>query len=237
MIECVKYPVRERRWADALALVRTVNASSRPGPTTKLEGILERIEANLLILTGDRAGFARHVKTILGRARAENDTTLSGELAWVCAVAMNAEVDPATTVELAKDTIAKRPLDEVWWHLPQASGLLRAGHHESAIRALDDVIRISPSWDSATSDLLRAIAHHHLGHEAEATHWLAVSTRKMVAPSGSESVWSAWALDFVQDALSHEVLYQEAVELILDPAFPANPFNQGPQTRSRRRSD
>ena len=46
----------------------------------------------------------------------------------------------------------------------------------------------------------------------------------MVAPSGSESVWSAWALEFVQDALSHEVLYQEAVRLILDPGFPANSF-------------
>ena len=51
---------------------------------------------------------------------------------------------------------------------------------------------------------------------------------KMVAPSGSESVWSAWALAFVQDALSHEALHKEAVELILDPAFPPNPFDPGP---------
>ena len=127
VIECIKYPVLERRWADALALVRAVNASSRRGPTTRLESTLERIEANLLILTGDRAGFARHVKTILGRPRAENETTLAGELAWVCALATKAEVDPETTVELAKDTIAKRPLEEVWWHLPQIAGLVRAG--------------------------------------------------------------------------------------------------------------
>ena len=144
VIECIKYPVLERRWADALALVRAVNASSRRGPTTRLESILERIEANLLILTGDRAGFARHVKTILGRARAENETTLAGELAWVCALATKAEVDPETTVELARDTIAKRPLEEVWWHLPQIAGLLRAGRFESAMRALDDVAPHQP---------------------------------------------------------------------------------------------
>jgi hypothetical protein len=75
------------------------------------------------------------------------------------------------------------------------------------------------------NDVLRALALHHLGREAEARHHLAVASRKKTAPEGSGSMWSVWAGRFVQDALSYETLEHEAVQRILDPTFPADPFD------------
>jgi hypothetical protein len=73
--------------------------------------------------------------------------------------------------------------------------------------------------------VLRALALHHLGRAADALHDLSVASRMKAAPEGSGSMWSVWASRFVQDALSYETLEHEAVELILDPAFPADPFD------------
>ena len=127
VIECIKYPVLERRRADALALVRAVNASSRRGPTTRLESTLERIEANLLILTGDRGGLRSPCQNHPGAGTRRERDDACRRVGLGLRLATKAEVEPETTVELAKDTIAKRPLEEVWWHLPQIAGLVRAG--------------------------------------------------------------------------------------------------------------
>lgn len=224
VIECMKKPVLERRWKDALALLRAYEPSSRGGPTTGLEGVLERIEANLLILNGDRAGFARHARTIVGRTRDKEASMLPSDLAYACGLAPLDTVAPDLILSLAGETITRRPTEEVWWHLPKILGLVRAQQYESAARVIDEIEQIHPGWDSPTYDILRAIVQHHLGHEAEARRWLVIATRKMAAQSPSGSAWSVLAGQFVQDALSYETLHQEAVELILDPAFPADPF-------------
>ncbi len=102
------------------------------------------------------------------------------------------------------------------------------GVTRAALRALDDVLRINRGWDLATNDIVRAIAHHHLGHDDEARRWLAIATRKMVTSSPSGLNWSQWVRDYLHNALAHETLHQEAIELILDPAFPADPFQPVP---------
>jgi hypothetical protein len=225
VIDCLKRPGMERRWRDAQALVRAYRPSQRTGPTTIWEAVLERIEANLMILTGDRAAFPRYVRTIAGRDRDRTSETLPGELAFICALAPQDAVAPEVIIPMAEETIARRPQNEVWWQIPRICGMIRSGRYESALRALDDVLRIVPDWNSCMNDVLRALALHHLGREAEARHYLAVASRKSAAPEGSGSMWSVWAGRYVQDALSYETLEHEAVQQILDPTFPADPFD------------
>jgi serine/threonine-protein kinase len=224
VMDCLKRPAMERRWQDAQALVRAYRPAERTGPTTIWEAVLERIEANLMILTGDRAAFSRYARTIAGRDRDRTSETLPGELAFLCTLAQQDAVAPEVIISMANETIARRPQNEVWWQIPRICGMIRAGQYEGALRTLDDVLRIVPGWNVRMNDVLRALALHHLGREAEARHFLSVATRKAAAPVGSGSMWLVEAGRYVHDALSYTTLEHEAVRLIFDPAFPADPF-------------
>ncbi len=226
VIDCLKKPVRERRWSEARSLIRAYNPSHRAGATTVLEAVLERIEASLMILCGEGPAFTLYARTIVDRPRVENHDTLAGELALACNLAPQDSVPAATILRLAEETIARRPPSEVWWRTPRICGLIRAGQYENAIQALDDVLRMAPEWSSATNDVLRAMAHHQLGHAGLARDCLGTGIRKMSAPAASGSAWTAWAGEYVQDALLHETLTQEAVSLIYDPVFPRDPFGK-----------
>jgi hypothetical protein len=102
---------------------------------------------------------------------------------------------------------------------------LRAGRPEEALRRIEAADRTPSARYPARPliDLVAAIAHHRLGHAAEARRLYDESLGWFRAQEGEPLGW--WPNIYAADALTYEALRREAEALIVyDPAFPADPF-------------
>jgi tetratricopeptide (TPR) repeat protein len=95
------------------------------------------------------------------------------------------------------------------------AALYRAGQFEQAIRRLEEGIRKRGSESLPQDCTFLALAHHQLGHHAEAHAWL--DRLRTYEPNGSDGAY--W------NELEIRLLRREAEAAILyDPIFPTDPF-------------
>jgi tetratricopeptide (TPR) repeat protein len=94
------------------------------------------------------------------------------------------------------------------------AALYRVGQLEKAIRPLEEDIRRIGGEGPPKDWAFLAMAHQRLGHNEEARRWLGKLAR--LTPSNDP--------DRFWDDLEIEVLRREAEGLVLDGAFPADPF-------------
>jgi WD40 repeat protein/tRNA A-37 threonylcarbamoyl transferase component Bud32 len=91
--------------------------------------------------------------------------------AVLCALAPNTLADPKVPLRVAEEMARKRPAD----YIAQAAlgaCLCRAGQWDKAVEQHGKAVAVHGQGGTAFDWLFLAMAHHHLGHAAEARTWL-----------------------------------------------------------------
>jgi WD40 repeat protein/tetratricopeptide (TPR) repeat protein len=151
-------------------------------------------------------------------------------IAWACVLLPDAGADPARLVQLAERAALDAPKNRDSL-LVRGAALCRASKWAEAVAVLNDALAASRSaqvpaessersspqaFDGTNYEMLYlAIAHHHLGHAAEARQWLDKGTRWMEearlpkTENGADNPNYHWAR-----RVAHEVLRAEAERLL-----------------------
>jgi tetratricopeptide (TPR) repeat protein len=173
-----------------------------------------------LLAMGDRAGLRRTCSDLLALFGATNNHFTANSVAWSCVLAPDAVADREAPVRLAELAVNAAPEAQKPMYLNTlGAALYRAGRFEASIRRLEEGIRKQRGESSPQDWAFVALAHHQLGHRAEALRWL----DRFRTYRGSESPNAVW------DELEIRLLRREAEALIrFDPIFPADPFAPTP---------
>jgi tetratricopeptide (TPR) repeat protein len=184
---------------------------------------LPRLRALLLLESGDRAGWRDACAALLDRFGGTIDPRAAREVARAWALAPGPAGDPATPLRLAdvavgldKDPFGAGAADaKVDAVTTLGAALYRAGRPEEAIGRLEEAIRARGKAGSPRDWAFLALAHHRLGHRAEARGWL----DRVREHRPSEDPARFW------DEVEIRLLRSEAEAVVLyDPAFPDHPF-------------
>jgi WD40 repeat protein/serine/threonine protein kinase/tetratricopeptide (TPR) repeat protein len=184
---------------------------------------LPRLRALLLLESGDRAGWRDACTALLDRFGGTIDPWAAREVARAWALAPGPAGDPAAPLRLAdlaigldKDPFGAGAADAKAEAVTTLGAALhRAGRSDQAIGRLEEAIRARGGAGSPRDWAFLALAHHRLGHRAEARRWL----DRLREHRPSEDPARFW------DELEIRLLRSEAEAVILfDPAFPDDPF-------------
>ena len=118
------------------------------------------------LAAGEEEAFRRICASMLQRfAEASSNDVL--DVTWICALCPNAVPDPSELVLIQEKAISNQGGGRV-----NLSVLYRAERFEETIQRANDVIS-APNYRAAvTTRFYLAMAHHRLGHAAEARKWL-----------------------------------------------------------------
>jgi WD40 repeat protein/serine/threonine protein kinase/tetratricopeptide (TPR) repeat protein len=175
-----------------------------------------------LLAAGDRVGWERAIAGLLDRFPGPMHPAWgdADAVAWTCALAPYPLADPAVPVRLAEEAI--RNATEYGFSF-EGRGFLntlgavlyRAGRFDDAIRCLEEAIQSRSGASEPQDCAFLAMAHHRLGHRAEARRWI----ERLRDHQPSADPIRFW------DELEIRVLRSEAEAVVLyDPSFPHDPF-------------
>jgi tetratricopeptide (TPR) repeat protein len=177
-----------------------------------------------LLATGDREGHRKVCATALERLSRSTDRD-AFEVARAYALAPGDVDNLAVARRLAKHGLEGQP-DAGWTLYTMGLVHYRSGEHEQAILIINEACNSNNKWHAdVLYSIVLAMAHHQLGHTAEALRCLekAHDTRgdqaRDIKPGEVISSNTPW-----WDRADYQVLLREADELILDSAFPDDPF-------------
>jgi tetratricopeptide (TPR) repeat protein len=177
------------------------------------------------LLAGDRDGNRRTCAEV--RERFDRTDVADRDLAArACLAAPDAGSDPAPLLRMAEAGVAKDLKSNALFTLGLAH--YRAGQYEAAIRRLDESIAADPRWVAMPQGwAVLAMAHHRLGHAAEARRWLA----KAHDTSGDAARDVKPGRIFIDSApnwmrAEFLILRREADALIRDDGWPTDPFRR-----------
>jgi len=177
-----------------------------------------------LLLTNDRAGYRRACAATVQQFGRSTARTL-GEAGRSCLISPEALDDlsvPRRLAELAED----RQTRPHWWLYVQGLAHYRACQYEQAVECLTKSMEVGRTWKAVALNWpVLAMAHHRLGHAAEARRYLAKAhdTRGDSARGIKRGEVMSSQADWF-DRAEFQFLLREAEELILRSAFPDDPF-------------
>jgi tetratricopeptide (TPR) repeat protein len=180
---------------------------------------LPRLRALVLLESGDRAGRRDACAALLARFDGTIDGRSAGEVARAWALAPGPGGDPAAPLRLVEVAVGidEDPGAKADAVTTLGAMLYRAGRPAEAIGRLEEAFRARGGVDSPRDWAFLALAHHRLGHRAEARRWLD-RLREHRPSEDPERFW---------DELEVRLLRSEAEALILyDPEFPDDPFSR-----------
>ena len=124
------------------------------------------------------------------------------------------------------ETELSRDSSHPWLHYVLGLADFRAGRYETAVNDLEESLKLGTGWVAAPLNYpVLAMAHRRLGHEDEARRWLEKAHgRRGDAALGLKPGESIRSSAVWWDRLEFWLLLREADALILDAAFPADPF-------------
>jgi tetratricopeptide (TPR) repeat protein len=127
--------------------------------------------AALLLLSGDRAGYARACARMIEKCGKEPDLR-AYHVARACTLAPDSVTDAAQPGRLAESEL--KASAATFWSLTQRAALhYRAGRFTEAVPLLEKSLRAEPlSGRAVLNWLWLALAHQRLGKAAEAQRWL-----------------------------------------------------------------
>jgi eukaryotic-like serine/threonine-protein kinase len=155
----------------------------------------------------DQAGYRRVVRALLAAAGPTSSRATADVLAWTGSVGAVEAETVASILKLAERAVAELPpgvtqgRHEILNTLGAA--LYRAGRYQDSVDRLNEGIAVGGGPGLAQDWIFLAMAHHRLGHAAEARLWLA-----KVPPRDLEGSPFSW------DALEVDVLRREAQAII-----------------------
>ena len=209
---------RAGRIAQAIACYDEANRRGDPGTD-----VLSRLGL-MHLLNGDRPSYQAVCRRLIAHAGAGDPPAVaSNNIAWSCAVGPDALEDYRRPIQLAESSVASRPEPN---RLNTLGAILyRAGEFSAAIEKLERSVAIHGAGGTAYDAVFLAMAHHRLGHPAEAREWL----RRAGAPASTgmhkpdESGPSSWI-----PRLELELLRREASALLDPPASSKGPLRPSP---------
>jgi tetratricopeptide (TPR) repeat protein len=184
--------------------------------------------ACLALRAGDAAAYRSACEVITKRFSERQGFWVLGYLTWACVLADGAAGDPSTAVKRAKAMTSDAKewqLHMDWQYHLLGLAHYRAGQFAEAIAATNKSEALGLNWPAHFLNWpVLAMAHHRLGHTAEARQWLEKSTQEwrrlspvvrspdgpMVLPSSS----GHWTV-FWHDWPTFEILLREASVLIM----------------------
>jgi eukaryotic-like serine/threonine-protein kinase len=184
---------------------------------------LRQAQIRALLAANDVAGARRACEDLLKRSA---NAILSGSwttnlafgntVVWPCALTPDAVADPGVPVRLAEDALKLHAVTEREGSdrlRILGAALYRAGRFAEAIRTLEESHRGRGDGGDPQGFAFLALAHHRLGHRAEARRWL----DKLAAYRPKETGDLSW------DDVEVRILRREAESLILGgpPAAPS----------------
>jgi hypothetical protein len=174
-----------------------------------------------ILKANDVAGARRACEDLMKRLAIQypraGDTILAGNGAWTCALAPDAVADPGALVRLAEFFLKGDPKPgQARSERLRTLGatLYRSGRFAEAIRALEESHQERGDDGDPRGFAFLAIAHHRMGHRAEAKRWL---DRLAASRPRKES-------DFSWDDVEIDILRREAESLLFDAGSSADPF-------------
>jgi hypothetical protein len=195
-------------------------ASAAFGKFVELEPdnlVLRQSQIRALLEAKDIAGARRACEDLLKRSAnaTTTDFTLANNVVWSCALTPGAVADPGVPVRLAEAALKLHPVTgrEGSDRLRiLGAALYRAGRFAEAIRALEESHQVRGDDGDPRGFAFLAMAHHRLGHRAEAKRWL----DELAAYRPKEGP------DFSWDDVEIRILRREAESVILGspPAAP-----------------
>jgi tetratricopeptide (TPR) repeat protein len=169
-----------------------------------------------LLGSGDLSGWRVATAALLDRLGSTINPRTASDVAWACASGPDATGDPDRPLRLAEAAVeGADELIRAQALRTLGAALYRAGRCDEAILRLAEGIQARGGEDGPADWAFLAMAHHRLGHRAEARRWL----DRLREHSPSEDPVRFW------DELEIRVLRSEAEAMILDdPVFPSDPF-------------
>jgi WD40 repeat protein len=166
------------------------------------------------LANGDRAGYRRACAAMFARFGYGSNDKATYQVVWTHLLHADAAPDPAV-LRLAERLAARHP--ELCTSFHALGGLLfRSGQYESAIARLHVAMSTKQHGDDGGSLedwLLLAMAHHRLGHAAEARQWLTRASQRIDALAASAKTVTSPVIRWYQ-RLGIELLRREADHLI-----------------------
>jgi predicted Zn-dependent protease len=170
----------------------------------------------LLLSQGDRAGLRHAYSDMLALSGSVMNPYTANAVAWSCALGPDGVADRETPVRLAEMSLAALPPAQKPVVMNTlGAALYRAGRYQEAISRLEEGIRTRAGEILPQDCVFLAMAHHQLGHDAEARRCL----DRLRAHRPNENPNAFW------NELEIRLLRSQVEALILyDPVFPADPF-------------
>jgi WD40 repeat protein/serine/threonine protein kinase len=172
-----------------------------------------------LVVLGDRAGVRQECCSLLERFGGSTNPSAANDIAWACVLAPAAVADCKEPVRLAEVAVGGALRREKPLYLNTlGAAFYRAGRFQEAIGRLEEGIRLRQGQALPQDCIFLALAHHRLGHDAQARSWLG-RFETYVPSKVPQQFWNE---------LEIRLLRNEAEFVILNrPAFPSNPFARG----------
>jgi tetratricopeptide (TPR) repeat protein len=211
---------------------------SRERPETALAAITRAIERQpknlllhygrmlLLLASGDRTALRRACSDLLEQFRGTTDIGAAVNVATFCVLGGDAVADHEAVVRLAEFAVNSVPTEFKGGFMTTLGGALyRAGRFEESIRRLEEGTRLRQGQSAARDWAFLALAHHRLGHRAEARRWL----DRLRADRANEvpgAFWNEWTgrVIFWNELATHLLRSEAEACILYDPIFPSDPF-------------
>ena len=163
-----------------------------------------------LVAAGDRLGWERAIAGLLDRFPGPipgpmNIYSDDDIIAFTSALGPYPLPDPEVSARLAEAAIRNADRDSRW----RGWALYRAGRYDEAIRRLEE------NGGGPLDLAFLAMAHHRLGHRADALHLLD-ELRQVHLPTAPQLFWIGLAIRLPRSEAEAVILY--------DPVFPDDPF-------------
>jgi tetratricopeptide (TPR) repeat protein len=169
-----------------------------------------------LLALRDETGVRRACSVLLDRFGTTTSHHIANNVAWYCLLAPGAVANRAAPVRLAQFAVNDAPEAEKPNFLNTlGAALYRAGRSEEAIIRLEEGIRKRAGESFPQDWVFLAMAHHQLGHHAEAHAWLD-RLRAYRANENPDVFWNELEIRLLRSEAESVILY--------DPAFPSDPF-------------
>jgi tetratricopeptide (TPR) repeat protein len=133
-------------------------------------------------------------------------------VAWACSLTPDAAADLAP-LAAALERAAAKPND-FRYHRQFGAALYRTGRFEAAIHELQRDLRFNTDGSATLDWLFLAMAHHRLGHAADAQTWLDKATQRLEQDDREQSKPTGRARLLWSIRLEAQVLRREAEELL-----------------------
>jgi WD40 repeat protein len=135
-------------------------------------------QARIFVKSHNQESYRRACQQLLLRVGPRPAPDRANQVALICSLAPGAVDHPAEVVALAERAVASDPRNG-YVITTLGAALLRKGRTTDAIAKLEESLQLLGPPEFAHNELLLAIAHHRLGQEAEARHWLNAAAAKM----------------------------------------------------------